>query len=586
MTETIAPITPTTTPVAIDLQQVNQVANQANAVTGVYGISGSGKSNLVDTAIEYTWETFKMLSLIYAADLGGFGNKRLALIRAGIARVYDPRNHVDPFATMELISLGAWPETMIDPERGFADPHVKLILPRRIVSVLYCPQGHEVARDENDARLGAVLHTCPTCNTLTNFTNASKVDKVIVRSGLFKGVGFRSYDSLTSLNEWGMADLQDQSAKGTLPASGERGGSLLGAADALRSGEFTFGSSSVGQYGFLQNRTYGWLSNIRKIPDQRVPAVATFHVEQSKGDETTGGEMLYGPKIAGNARTGAMGGWLGNLVHATKEPFSAGDPTLVYRLWLTNHIDPRDTRKIPYIAKHRGTPLGMTDYLEDKPGSEPWSGFSLKVLFTKLQEQLDHLDADARKKYPDAPAYAMGGTTAAATADVEDEVIGNAAAPVADAIAVPVTGGRTIGRRRRPTATPAPVAIGVAAPGAAADPAASNVGPSVVEATPVVPAAGETSAPPVEAAGDALVRAAMAPSPILEQLEASLVERTAQTGNGVGSALSSVPSTPAAPSGQLGAAPPPPPPTPTTPPAPAAGVSGPRLRRVPRPPTT
>lgn len=495
-------------------QRAINVGNQANSVTGVYGISGSGKSSLADTAVEYAYETYGALSLGYVADLGGFGTKRLALIRAGILRVYDPRNRLNPFETMELISLGAFPVELIDPERGYAAPDVPLVLPRRLVFVQYCVQGHEAARFEDERVMQAMTTVCPTCGTATTMANCQKVDRVIVRHRLFAGIGFRFYDSITALNDWGMSDLQSQSAKGTLPTGGQ-GGALLGAADALRSGRFVFGSSSKSQYGFLQNRTYNWLANIRTIPDQVLPPVATFLTETSKGDDESGGEMVIGPKIAGNARTAAVPGWLGNCLHATKEPFSVDDQTMVHRLWLTNHIDPRVPSRIPYLAKHRGTPLGMPEYLEDKPGAAPWSGCSLKVFFSMLQEQLAKEDAATKARYPNAPGMWRGDAAAGPAADdVVSAVAGSSGAAVA---AVAQTGPRPVAAtsgRRRVAGAGAPVAVPSQTPATSSTPA------------PVIESAG---------AGDASVAPAAAvstPEPVVaepvhvQQLQASLVERS------------------------------------------------------------
>lgn len=469
------------------VQPTSTIGNQSSGVCGVYGISGSGKSSLADTAAEYAYETFNKITLCYAADLGGFGNKRLSLIRAGIMRVYDPRNRVNPFETMELISLGAFPERLVDAERGEAAPDVKLILPRRLIFQVSCPQGHPVTKYDDERVMLASVAACPTCGVMVNAQN-SRVEKAIVRHRMFAQVGLRIYDSITALNDWGMADLQAQSARGTLPAS-TSGGSLLGSADALRSGQFVFGSSSKSQYGFLQNRTYVWLSNIRAIPDQIVPPIATFLTETSKGDDESGGEMLIGPKIAGNARTAALVSWLGNCLHATKEPYDFADVNspLVHRLWLTNHIDPRVPSRIPYIAKHRGTPLDMPNYLEDKPGAEPWSGCSLGVLFQKLQDQLVKIEIERARKYPNTAGVWTGEEGDA------DEVVGaaNAGAAVgsngATGASIPVAGPRR-GTRR--------VAGGGAAP-IAPPPVAGSTVPVNNDSPAVLSVQAEAAAPPV-----------------------------------------------------------------------------------------
>ena len=476
-----------------ELREAN-TAVQANSVTAVYGISGGGKSSLCDTAAEYAHERFGGVTLCYHTDPGGFGNKRLSLVRLGIMKVWDPSNHVRPIETMELISLGAWPEEIIDPDRGYADPNVRLILPRRLGFVLLCPAGHQAAKFDSEAAVAVASVQCPTCNLMTTANNTKGVEKVIIKSKLFHDVVLRIYDSVSAMNDRGLLiELPAMSARGDLPTSSQ-GGAALGSADAVRQGTMVFGTSSKAQVGFMQNRSYGWLTNIRQIPDQRVPSIATFGVEQSKSDDEGGGEAMLGLKIAGNARTSAACGWVGNMLHATKEPDQEG--RMRFRLWLTNHYDLRDPRRIPYVAKHRGTPISMPDYLEDPWDDDPkkradnaWTVCSLKYFFELLERQFEEQVRRDAAKYPNAPALQPG-------PPAEDEIIPltTSAGPSTGEIAVPVTGGRTIGRRgRRPTATvvTASAAVPVAESGAGpAQPAAGVVvtpAPAVVQGASVAP---------------------------------------------------------------------------------------------------
>jgi hypothetical protein len=591
--------------IPIEFRIANAV-RQANSVTGVYGITGTGKSSLGDTAAEYAYERFAATTMCYATDPGGFGNKRLSLIRLGIMRVWDPTNHVRPFETMELISMGAWPAEILDPDRGYADPNVPLILPRRMGYNLICPQGHEVQRFDNEATLNASNVTCPTCNVITNLTNALRVDKVIIKSKLFAGVGLRIYDSVTAMNDRGLLiELPGMSARGEFSANRE-GGSALGSADAFRQGTVVYGTGSKSQVGFMQNRSYGWLVNIRQIPDQVVPAIAMFGVEQSRVDDESGGEMLLGPKISGNARTAAVGGWLGNLLHASKEPDADG--RMRHRLWLTNHIDPRRPDRIPYVAKHRGTPLGMPDYLEDPWDDDPakraelaWTNCSLNKFFTLLEDQFDKVLANDTKRFPDAPGLQKD--QAEAKDEIEQVSAATAAAASGMDTPVAVTGGRMIGRRggrtRRPVAVDMPPAAAAPAPAAASG--AGNTSAEVTDAPPAVSAS-------TPLAGAAAV--AEAPPVHVQQMEASLATaaaaavqqaQAAPAGNGkaqpAGDGTVSVPAAPVVvQQAPAATAAPPAPPAPA--PLPVQSVAAPappvaqapggrsRIRRVPRPPTS
>lgn len=619
--------------VAPELRAANsdEVARQANAVTAIYGLTGSGKSALADTACEYCWETFRKVTLCYANDPGGFGNKRLSLIRLGIMHVWDPTNHVNPFDTMEMMSLGAWPELITDRDRGYAEPTVKLILPRRVAFVLTCPQGHDVQSFDSEAVLNASNVNCPTCGVIANITNTKGVKRAIVKSKIFADVGLRIFDSVTGMNERGLIiELPTMSARGQFAATSS-GGAALGAADAFRQGEKAiYGTGSMAQVGFMQNRSYQWLVNIRSIPDQVVPAIAIFGVEQSKGDDESGGEMVLGPKIAGNKRTTSVPGWVGNCCHASKEPLDGtttdehGNLAMVHRLWLVNHIDQRRPDKIPYLAKHRGTPLGMPDYLQDPWDNDPvkraktaWSVCSLKVFFRLLETQFAAVHAEDKAKYPDAPGLGESAAVdeiipVAAGAVVTGTTVSTAAAATDTGAGVPVTvsGGRTL-RSRRLVATPMPAGAtatapattapapptapitpatgippvhppAVAPPAAPAPPASTPAAPGLAPAPPVAapttPVSGSTAAPQTAASsgGQTADPVGTAPSVIQQQLEASLAARTAAaaaSGNvapvataGAVSPAAPVPSTPAAAASI----------------APAA--SGPRVIRRPRPP--
>lgn len=477
--------------IAPDVREANRNASQANAATALYGLSGSGKSNVADTAAEYAWEDFRAVTLCYAADLGGWGNKRLALIRAGIVRVWDPRNHVNAFATMEMISMGAWPEIMIDAERGYAAPDVKLVLPRVVRYVPYCANGHAVGPFSSEAEAARVDVVCAQCQARVTAATASRVQKQIVKPGLFKGVGLRIFDSMTALNEWGLMQVLPQmSADGELPKTGS-GGSLLGAADAVRSGEFKFGSGSMAQVGFMQNRTYVWLANIRAIPDQVVPSVITFGVEASKSDDESGGQMILGPKIAGSARTSAVPGWVGNCIHTSKEPVSdAPNAPMAYRMWLTNHVDPKDSRKIPYLAKHRGHPLGMPAFYQDPPDdpAKAWTECNLGRFFRDLQAQLVDIERRNKERFKVLPEM---------NAPAEDEVVGEVA-PVKSAPRVttaPVAGARVAGPVARPSAS---AAVAAAMPVIAAALAEAQAAPMAVPVAPA-PAPVQAAAPPAPA---------------------------------------------------------------------------------------
>lgn len=543
--------TPETTAQAVAAsEELQQQATQASSVTGIYGLTGAGKTNLACTAAEYGWEKYQATTLFYAADLGGFGNKALSLIKLGILKVWYLRNHLLPFETMELATMGWWPESMIDIYTGMALPDVKLVSPYKMSYAMVCKNGHVAATRDTHREIEAASEICSGCGELVSVSSCLRIDKTRIRTKGFKHVGLRIYDSFSALNEWGMQDLSAKSALGQV-------GTVLSSADALSQGQFKFGTSSISQFGFQQNRNPSWIANIRAIPDQKVPAIATFLVEQSKGDDESGGQPMFGPKIAGNARTSTVPQWLGNCLYAAKEPSAEAGGELRYRLWFTTHIDPRDPRAIPYVAKHRGEPLGMPDagYLEDsgKP-DQAWDVCSMKVFFNLLDEQQVKLEARDKAKYPNAPG--VGGFAD----DTEDEIMGTAAVSTADtqAAAMPPAAGsgrilrpgarsRTLKTLQKAVAVEQQIteaeqklaAAGVAVPGADAaepvpgDTAGASAPPAAVDSAAASPAAGSSTAvsaggtpaaggPPAVKAGPVAAAPSPVSSPVVEQLQDSI----------------------------------------------------------------
>jgi hypothetical protein len=509
------------------------------------------------------------------------------------------------FETMEHATLGGWPAEIEDPERGYADPNVPIIMPRRLALDLYCPNGHVARRFDNEAVLQAVHAQggvlCPTCKLQTTLANTQKVERLILRHPLFRNVGLRIYDSISAMNDAGLIiELPTMSAEGKL-SRGKEGGSALGSADAFRQGLTVYGTGSEAQVGFMQNRTYGWLMNLRTLPDVKVPTICIFGIEESKKDDESGGLQILGPRIAGKARTSAVPGWVGNLLYASHEPEdvpkgTANSPHMVFRLWLTTHTDPRDARKMPILAKHRGTPLGI-DYLEDPWYDNPedrkshaWEKCSLKVFFRMLAAQVAEQTAALKAKFPKAPGFVE--QTPEST---EDDVIGTVGTPAQAAAAASVPSGVAVTAGAAPVVT-APVADGmprvISRRGRASTPAppvqatAPAVSSPLPTATPVLgtPSAGAkpadaaipaatSGAPPVIAVGKAQPEP---PSVLEQQLTASIAkieaDKTAASTAGVTAAQGAGPAIAPQPA------------QPAASPAPAQSTGAPRVVRRPRPP--
>lgn len=382
------------------LQQLLDMGDvsQANAATGIVGDSGTGKSTLAATAVEYCYNRYHKLSRYIAADPGGFGNKLIRLVRLGICEVYNPTNHIEPFETMEDLSLGYWPEKIDDPFTGYAAPDVKLIPPQMTKWVVYCPLGHEVKVVTARRSLEGFSTQCPTCKQApVTPANWGRVEEITVRAPMIEHVGLYVFDSGTSLSDWAMEDMANRAAKND---PGIQDGNALSKTGArIVSGARSFGANTIQHYGFAQNRMRAWIKNARTIPGQVVPPIFTFLELRATDDAKN--IAIYGPKIAGNAKTADVPSWLGNCLHTTKERNDKGIEE--HRLYLVNHTDIGGN--IPHLAKTRAEPGTLPPYLADGPDDQPFTKYSLAYFFDQLEQALDVASQRDAVDYPDAPAF-------------------------------------------------------------------------------------------------------------------------------------------------------------------------------------
>lgn len=410
----MSPSAPTPTPIASPeqqaaaaeaearLQQLLAMGDvyQSNAATGIWGDSGAGKSIQCATAVEYNYRRYGRISRYYSADPGGFGNKLLRLIRLGICQVWNPTNHIEPFETMEDASLGYWPEKIDDPNTGYAQPDVRLIAPQTTTFAVLCTQGHIVRAVPSKALLHNFSQQCPTCKGgVITPQNWGGVEEVTKRAPGVANVGLYVYDSGTSLQDWAMQDMASRAARGEV--GGE--GSALGREGKIVSGRYVFGANNRAHYGFAQNRMHSWIKNSRTVPGQVLPPIWTFLALRSTDDGK--GVPIFGPKIAGNAKTGDVPSWLGNCLEATKEENDKGK--LKYRLWLTTHTDKGSI--VSHLAKTRAEPGTMPDFLEDTDAQgqdlPEFTICSMGYFFSQLEHALDAATRQDAIDFPDAPAF-------------------------------------------------------------------------------------------------------------------------------------------------------------------------------------
>jgi hypothetical protein len=126
-----------------------------------------------------------------------------------------------------------------------------------------------------------------------------------------------------------------------------------------------FGSSTRGDYGFVQNFLYGLVMNFNSLPVEYVLYTALESKTEDDDRSTT-----FGPAIAGKKGTRDCGAWVGDLIHGQDYPVvtkvQVPDPSdatktvqqenidLTVRFHYKKHLDPASG--IPFPAKARVTP--------------------------------------------------------------------------------------------------------------------------------------------------------------------------------------------------------------------------------------
>lgn len=362
-----------------------------NAATLIVGDTGAGKTHLLVTAAEYNWEVHQRTTRLYMGDLGGLGTKGQSLVRLGILEFWRIRNHNEAFETCELASLGYWPAPgQLDAYTGYAAPDCQLIAPVYSEWSMLCTQGHVV----KTVRLkNQIIQTqCPTCKELVGPAQWKIVERTF-RSPGFARVGGWMFEGLTSFNDWIMDDMAQRAGRGDL--EGEK--SALGG--KIVSGQFTFGANNRAHYGFAQIRSQNWINNSLKIPGTTMPPIWTALLQ--RGTDQDRGVPIYGPKIAGNAKTADVPAWVGNCLEAAVDKDEKGADR--WTLHLRTYSVPSEGN-IPHLCKHRSEPDALPAVLRDQEGQERFTQFSLKYFFQLLNSALAGSIKRDAAKYPNAPA--------------------------------------------------------------------------------------------------------------------------------------------------------------------------------------
>ena len=172
--------------------------------------------------------------------------------------------------------------------------------------------------------------------------------------------------------------------------------------DKLEGGGMHWGFSGRAHYGFIQQRMYEIVTNSNHLPVHKV--LWTAHETDAKDNQK---RAIMGPQIIGEAMTGQCGAWFGAMLHMfpveksvqADDPIDKGKKISISRyvpiMFLRDHIDPKDTYKIPFMAKPRG-PSSLWQEWPDY--MEPNIGNFYKKLDTMAQKALDEIRAKQEAK--------------------------------------------------------------------------------------------------------------------------------------------------------------------------------------------
>jgi hypothetical protein len=335
------------------------------------GDSGSGKTSLIADFAKWTYEKTGKTTLFYAVDGGSDIEAIRQMVDAGIIWGWNMRTRGEAFDTCSKASRGYWPKEW-DTKTGKGSSVCDMVKPVEQEYTLLCAKGHEVKKSNQRKAFNNAIK-CPKCQVPTALqTRGSKITSTLRVTPGFENVGAVAYDGLSSMQDWVMEDMADMTARGVLVGeSTALGGKIV-------SGDSAFGANNRSHYGFAQIQAQKWILASTAITFLDVPPIWTALETRGSDDQTK--LPVYGPQIAGRAKTDKVPSWVGNCLGA--QIVHTKDNKKIHRLWLTEY---KEADNIPHLCKTRALPGSMPDFIEDEVGV-PHSGFSLGVFFDKMEE--------------------------------------------------------------------------------------------------------------------------------------------------------------------------------------------------------
>lgn len=298
----------------------------------IYGATGSTKTSRLGDIAEYVMRRYQQPSRLISADPGGWEPIE-GLVHEGIIKPFAVIQHRrDIYETMAKLCLGYWPANPEDAQSPLLPP-----------------------KQNGLQNIGAILI-----------------------EGLTSWCDILMHVNLTDMQRVKVPEMPKDSQ--------------------VTSGEYVRRFSGRSDYGGIQDTIADFVRDSGTIPVKRVVWTALENMDAE--DESK--RPTYGPDLIGKKATARCGPWFGNMFHLMKtpvrverpDPVEASKKITVVKLkpmvYLCDHINPDDPRKIPWPAKTRA-PKALFDQV---PDVMPPDMDAVYEMLAKLQAQ----DRDKRGK--------------------------------------------------------------------------------------------------------------------------------------------------------------------------------------------
>lgn len=385
MSDTPAVTTPTTTITKPPAQRIS-------TATLIIGVSGAGKTSLLETFAMYLWETYGQILLLYSWDGGAIPTGIQKRIRQGLIRFWRARTRSANGLALETLALatkGYWPQR-IDPATGETAPAVDLVAPIQSTYAMSCDKGHLI---KTVPLAGLIVPSqCPTCGVMIPVV-AMQIAETTRRTKGFETVGGVAYDGISSMSTVVLDDMD------RMRGSAQIGGEKSSFGGVIHSGTVSYGGNNRADVGFAQSRAQQWVANSLSIPNLKESPV--FTGLSTEGSDK-GGLTIIGVDLPGQAALTQAPQWFGNIVEADSLIDANGKKHFVLR---TTPFTDKEGRR--HLLKTSASPNGIpTELIDPAHGEgEPFTEFNLGKVFKLLNADLQKALAD---ELPGAPGMPDG----------------------------------------------------------------------------------------------------------------------------------------------------------------------------------